>query len=144
MDAEVERKAPIRILLVEDNPVFVKGLSGLLDFEEDMEVCGFAADASEALKLIAEKGPGLIIVGISLGADKGLGLVRKLSSESPRLPIIVLSMHDEFPFAKRALRAGARGYLTRQEAPELIVRAIRQVISEGEFVGDSVVRSEGD
>jgi len=140
MDGESDRKAPTRILLVEDNPVFVRGLSGLLDYEEDMSVCGIAGSASEALGLIAGENPGLVIVDISLGVDNGIDLIRRISAERPRLPVIVLSMHDEYLFAKRAIRAGARGYLSKQEAPEVIVRAIRHVLAGGEFVSDSVAR----
>lgn len=140
MDAEGERKGKIRVLIVEDNQVFLKGLASLLEYEQDIDVCGLASNSSDAMKLIDEKYPDLLIVDISLGVDNGIDLVREITAKKPGLRVIVLSMHDAHIFAKRALRAGARGYISKQEAPETVVSAIRRVVGGGEFVSEMVSR----
>lgn len=128
----------IKVLIVEDNQVFLRGLSKLLEYEDDIDVCGITASAAGARKLIDEKRPDILIADISLGVDNGIDLVREITATKPGLPVIVLSMHDEYLFAKRALRAGARGYLSKQEAPETIVRAIRLVLGGGEFLSEAM------
>jgi DNA-binding NarL/FixJ family response regulator len=138
MDDDSDRNGTIRVLIVENNKVFLRGLASLLEYEEDIDVCGITDSSSGAMKLIGEKRPDLLIVDISLGVDNGIDLVRDLTAQQPKLPVIVLSMHDEYLFAKRALRAGARGYLSKQEAPETIVRAIRSVLSGGEFLSEAM------
>lgn len=138
MDGSNSGKSTIKVLIVEDNQVFLRGLSKLLDYEDDIDVCGITASAAGARTLIDEKRPDILIADISLGVDNGIDLVRDITATRPDLPVIVLSMHDEFLFAKRALRAGARGYLSKQEAPETIVSAIRRVVGGGEFLSEAM------
>jgi len=140
MDGVGDRKTAIKVLIVEDNQVFLKGLANLLEYEVDIDVCGITASSAGAMKLIDEKCPDLLIVDISLGVDNGIDLVKDITAKKPGLPVIVLSMHDEYLFAKRALRAGARGYISKQEAPEIIVGAIRSVVGGGEFLSEAMSR----
>ena len=118
----------IRILLVDDHPIVRYGMRQLIDVEEDMTVCGEAGETSEALEVIDGLGPDLAIVDISMKGRSGIELVRDLRDRSPDLPVLVLSVHQNEDYVERALKAGARGYVTKQEAPKLIVSAIRRVM----------------
>jgi DNA-binding NarL/FixJ family response regulator len=121
------RKA--RIVLVEDHPVTREGFAQLLNFEDDLQVCGQAATAAEALHVVARVKPNLLIADISLVGPSGLELIKDLAGRYPALAVLVLSTHDETVYAERALRAGARGYIMKSEPTERILAAIRQVLN---------------
>ena len=126
-------KGKTKVFIVDDHPIVRDGLSRLIKLQADLTVCGEAAGASEALKAIAKSRPDVAVVDISL--DKGLGgidLIKEMKGRFPQLPILVLSMHDETVFAERTIRAGAKGYVMKEEAPEAILTAIRRV-SKGEI-----------
>jgi len=125
------RRCCRRILLVDDHPVVRRGLAQLINQEEDMEVCGEAVDCTGALALIGDEKPDLAVVDLSLRGSDGLDLLKGLKQRRCRLPVLVLSMHDESVYAERALRAGASGYIMKQEALERVLQAIR-VIFTGE------------
>ena len=125
---------PARILIVDDHPVFRLGLARMLDGEEGLAVCGEARSVEEAAESLDGLAPDLVVVDISLPGAGGLDLVRALKERRPELPALVLSMHDEALFAGRALRAGARGYVNKQEPVEEMVAAVRTVISGGTYL----------
>jgi DNA-binding NarL/FixJ family response regulator len=119
-----------RIIIVDDHPLFRKGLVQLIDNTDDgLAVCGEASDAAEALGTIRQLKPDMAIVDLSLPGANGIELIKNLRAEFPKLPILVLSMHDESLYALRALRAGAQGYVMKQEALEKVIGAIRDVFA---------------
>ncbi|HVE11869.1 MAG TPA: response regulator transcription factor [Elusimicrobiota bacterium] len=118
-----------RILIVDDHPIVRQGLAQTLEQQPGLSVCGGAADAAEALRMAAKEAPDLVITDLSLGEQRGgLELIKELLARLPGLPVLVLSMHDESFYAERALRAGAKGYIMKQEPPERVVEAVRRVL----------------
>ncbi len=127
-----------RILIVDDHPLVRKGLALTLEAEPDLEVCGQAASAEEALGMLDEVRPDLVIVDISLPGMSGLELIKHLHVWNPELPVLIISRHDEALYAERAIRAGARGYVMKVEAVDVIVRAVRRVLAGGLYVSEEV------
>jgi DNA-binding NarL/FixJ family response regulator len=127
-----------RVLLVDDHPVVRQGLAQLINGESDMEVCGQAESASEALKAIKQDEPDAAVVDISLKDSNGIELIKDLKVRHPQLPVLVLSMHDESFYAERCLRAGARGYITKEEAIETVLTAIRRVLSGDLYLSENM------
>ena len=117
-----------RILLVDDHPIVLRGLSLLINQESDIMVCGEAIDAESALKALGALQPDLVIVDISLKGINGLELIKNAKAQYAELPMLVLSMHNESLYAERALRAGATGYIMKEEVTEKLVLAIRRVL----------------
>ena len=122
------RTTPIRILIVDDHALVRLGLAQLISHEPDMEVCGDASDADEALAKVKELQPHLVILDVSLQRGNGIELTKCLKARHPNVKVLISSMHDESLFAERALRAGALGYINKQEATDKVVGAIRQVL----------------
>jgi DNA-binding NarL/FixJ family response regulator len=118
-----------RILIIDDHPIVREGLLRRINRQPDLEVCGEAGAAAEAMKSIAANRPDLVVVDLTLQDKSGLELIKDVQIRHPRLPVLVLSMHDENLYAERALRAGARGYVMKQEAPEHVIEAIRRVLA---------------
>jgi DNA-binding NarL/FixJ family response regulator len=118
-----------RIVLVEDHPILRHGIRVLIDDEPDLSVCGEAEDPAQAMVALATLEPDLVILDIRLKDTNGLDLIKEVRTKHPRLPILVLSMYKESLYAERALRAGARGYIMKQEATEKIMTAIRRVLA---------------
>ena len=127
-----------RILIVEDHPLMRKGLALTLEAEADLEVCGQAASAEEALSMLDTVQPDLAIVDISLPGMSGLELIKHLHTWKPDLPVLVISRHDEALYAERAIRAGARGYVMKIEAVDVIVKAVRRVLAGGLYVSEEI------
>ena len=119
--------AKTKILLVEDHPIFRQGLVQLINSTNDMMVCGEAEDFAETLRLIKDLSPDLALVDITLKNRNGIELIKDIKLRYPDIKIIVLSMHDEKVYAERALRAGAKGYIMKLEAPETILKVIKHV-----------------
>ena len=117
----------VRIFLVEDHPIFRLGLRELIEQESTFMVCGEADNIGSAWNLITNNLPDLVIIDISLVGRSGLELTKLLKDEHPELPTLMLSMHEESIYAERALQAGARGYIMKHEAADLIVDAITNV-----------------
>ena len=130
-----------RVLLVDDHAVVRDGLALLLRGEEDLEVCGEAASAEEAVDLAMKLKPQLAIIDISLGGVNGMELIKNLRAIDPALLILVLSMHDEAHYAERALRAGAKGYIMKRAARDRILDAVRAVLRGDIFVSDAINKS---
>ncbi len=120
---------PARIVIVEDHPMFREQLAHLITREKDMVVCGEADNVCDGLALIQQLRPQLAIVDITLNGASGLELLKDLRAQRIELPALVLSMHDESLYAERALRAGAKGYITKHEASAKVMIAIRQVLA---------------
>ena len=123
-----ELARPTRILLVDDHPVVRDGLAEAINRETGLLVCGTAADRHEALDAMASANPDLVIVDLLLKNSSGLELIKDLHAQWPKLPILVVSMQDENLYAERALRAGARGYITKQQATRDVLLAIQRVL----------------
>ena len=124
------RTKPRRVLIVDDHPVLRKGLGRLIDSKNEFTVCGEAGDATEAIQLIRTLTPDLVIVDIGLPGINGIDLTKTIRKEFPKLAVLVLSVHEEQLYALRALRAGAMGYIVKQDAIENITAALHEV-SEG-------------
>jgi DNA-binding NarL/FixJ family response regulator len=118
-----------RILMVDDHPIVRQGMAQFLNLQDDLRLCCEAGNAEEAMAAMAACNHALAIIDISLDGDSGLGLIKTLHHRYPGLALLAMSMHDESLFAERTLRAGASGYLMKQEATENILLAIRQVLS---------------
>ena len=125
-----------RVFLVEDNAVVRRGIQLLVEFEPDLVVCGEAEDADEALAKIRDLRPDLAIVDLTLKDSSGLGLIPRLRAECPQVRILVLSMHDQPRWIELALLAGAGGYLTKDESPDQLVHAIRQLLTGQRFLSE--------
>ena len=108
--------SPTRILLVDDHPIVRQGLKELVEQEPDLSVCGEAENMVQALQAVAASQPDIAIVDIFLRDSNGVELIRALKASYADLPVLVLSMHDEALYAERVLRAGARGYVMKEEA----------------------------
>lgn len=118
-----------RVLIVDDHPVVRRGLAELIADEPDLEICGQAADVQEALRLVDATHPDVVVCDISLQAGNGIELIEQIKARDERVKTLVSSMHDESLFAERALRAGAMGYINKQEPSERVIAAIRGVLS---------------
>ena len=118
-----------RIVIVDDHPLFRKGLEELIHSEGSFAVCGEAGNAAEAMEVIRKLNPDLAIVDLTLPGANGIELIKNTRAEFPKLPILVLSMHDESLYALRALRAGAEGYVMKHEAMANVIQAIHEVFN---------------
>lgn len=118
-----------KVLLVEDHPMFREHLGMLIKRELGLTICGEADNIQDAMRLIKETSPDVAIVDITLHGSSGLELLKDLKAQNIDLNILVLSMHDEDLYAERALRAGARGYISKNEASKEVIKALRSVLN---------------
>ena len=125
-------------MIVDDHPLFRKGLEQLIHSDGAFAVCGEAGNASEAMDVIRKLDPDLAIVDLSLPGANGIELIKNIRAEFPKLPILVLSMHDESLYAVRALRAGANGYVMKHEAMANVVQAINEVFSSRPYLSPAM------
>ena len=130
-----------KVFIVDDHPIVRERVGELINQETDLVVCGEAEDAVQAVKAIAAAAPDIAIVDITLKDTYGIELIKQLKDLHPKLPILVLSMHDESLYGERALRAGAKGYLTKQEATKKIIDAIRRILRGEIYVSDKLAGS---
>jgi DNA-binding NarL/FixJ family response regulator len=124
------------ILIVDDHPIFREGLTQSIDRQPDLTVCGEAEDAIKASQAVAALHPDLVIVDITLPGKSGLELIKDLHAAYPDLALLAVSMHDESLYAARILRAGARGYVMKQETPQTLLHAIQQVLEGRIYVSE--------
>jgi DNA-binding NarL/FixJ family response regulator len=134
----VTAKQKNRIFIVDDHPIVRKGLTQLINQEPELVVCGEAENAETALELLKKVKPDLAIVDISLRGIDGIELTKLIRARFENIPVLVVSMHDESLFAERALRAGARGYIMKQEAIVKMMEAIHKVLRGELYVSDRV------
>ena len=135
--------SPRKVLIVDDHPVVRGGLRALIDAEPDLVVCGEAASEQQARAAIRAQSPDVVIVDISLSEGDGISLVREVHAHHPKLPMLMLSMHDEAIYAERLLAVGAAGYLMKQAAPEQCLQALRTVL-KGETYRSEALRQRQD
>ena len=126
------------ILIVDDHPMLRHGLTQLLNGEADLEVLGEAGTADEALEALRKSRFDLIITDLSLSGVSGIELVRNIHARDAALPVLVISMYDETVYAERALRAGARGYIMKQEATEKVLSAVRRLLAGDVYLSDAL------
>ncbi len=130
--------AKIRVLIADDHAIIRQGLKQILSDTDDLEIAGEADGGIKALQMIRDNTYDVVLMDVSMPDRNGIDSLKLIRKESPRLPVLMLSMHPEEQYAIRALRAGAAGYLSKQGAPEQLVTAIRQVASGKKFVSAAV------
>jgi len=125
-----------RVLLVDDHPIVRQGLALLIDREPDLCVCGEAEGSHTAFHAITTLRPDIVVLDISLSGPDGLDVLKELRLTNSSLPVLILSMHDESIYAERAMRAGANGYIMKQEATEKVLVAIRRILQGDVYLSD--------
>ena len=129
----------IKIMLVEDHPIFRMGMTELINREQDMEVCGHGEDVAGARTVIEKHRPDIVVVDLSLKNSNGLDLVKEINDQYPQISCLVLSMHDESLHAERCILAGAKGYIMKQEASTSVVKAIREILAGNLYVSSNIM-----
>lgn len=132
----VQRTQPRRVLIVDDHPIVRQGLALLINREADLVVCGDAEEADSALQRIETLKPHVVVVDLSLNGPDGLDLLKSIRMHDANLPVLILSMLDELLYAERALRAGANGYIMKQEATEQVLVALRRILGGEIYLSD--------
>jgi DNA-binding NarL/FixJ family response regulator len=127
-----------KVLVVDDHPIVREGLAQMINREPDLSVCGDAANMQKAVQLIDVLRPDILIVDISLNGPDGLDLLKHIRTQDPSLPVLILSMHDESIYAERALRAGANGYIMKQEATDNVLDALRRILNREVYVSPRI------
>lgn len=127
---------PIKVVLVEDHKMFREWLGQMISIGGDFSVCGETDNIADALQIIKQTKPDIAIVDITLRGSSGLELIKDLKAHQVDVPVLVLSMHEETLYAERVLRAGARGYITKNEATSTLSKAIRHVLSGEIYLGE--------
>jgi DNA-binding NarL/FixJ family response regulator len=136
--APVTQLEKATVVIVDDHPLVCEWLAALINQQPDLQTGGQAFDAAEAMELINDLKPQVVILDISLQGGSGINLIKDLKVAVPNTAVIVLSMHDESLYAERAFRAGARGYVMKREATQKILEAIRRVLSGKPFLSEKV------
>ena len=127
-----------KVFVVDDHPIIRQGLALMINRESDLAVCGEAEDAQTAIQAVATAKPDIMIVDISLNGPDGLDLLKDIRMRYPELPVLILSMHDEVIYAERALRAGAQGYIMKQEATEKVLVALRRILTREIYISERI------
>lgn len=127
-----------RVLIVDDHPAVREALGIRIGRQPDLEVCGEAAETSEALRLVAETEPDVAVIDISLKTGNGIDLIKRIKDRNQQVRMLVWSMHSESLYAERALHAGALGYINKDQATDRIVEAIRRVLSGKVWLSDTM------
>tara|TARA_B100000686_G_scaffold353975_1_gene461932 strand:+ start:3004 stop:3651 length:648 start_codon:yes stop_codon:yes gene_type:complete len=134
----ITEKDKIRILIADDHPIFRQGLKFALNENEDMEVCGEAANGIELLEKVSEDNYSVVLLDISMGGQNSLDTLKQLKINKPKLPVLILSVYPEDTFAVRFIKAGAAGYLTKEKDSEILMGAIRKIASGGRFTSQEL------
>jgi DNA-binding NarL/FixJ family response regulator len=128
----------IRVYIVDDHEMVRRGLAALIEAESDLELCGEAEDCASATSAVSKLNPDVVIVDISLRGNSGIELIKNLKALNPKIHIVVLSVHDESVYALRALKAGAKGYVMKQDIASKVIDAIRKVRRGQMYVSENV------
>lgn len=131
----------IRVLLADDHAIVRAGLKRIVQEAGDMDVVAEASDGRDALRLVEETSPDVAVIDISMPGMDGLEVIDRITAMHPRIPVLVLTMHEEDQYVVRTINSGAKGYLTKRSAPEQLVKAIRQVNSGGFYLTDEAAES---
>lgn len=134
MSRNQEPSGSSKILIVDDHPLFQEALCELIHRQPGWTVCGKAVNAADAIRLVDETHPDLVIVDISLGGDNGIDLSKSISTKHEDLPILIVSMHDESLYCEKAMQAGAMGYVMKHESPKTVKAAIEDVLAGKMFL----------
>ena len=137
----LKQQQKTRVFIVDDHPIVRYGITRILNSEPDISVCGDADSAETAIQQIEKLNPDLVVVDISLKQMNGLQLTKFIRERFPCIPVVILSMHDERMYANKALRAGASGYVMKEESSEKLVAAIRQILSGEIYVSEQVKKN---
>jgi len=121
-------KKTARVLIVDDHPIFRRGLCALINENTELQVCGEVGNTADALQLVNSTQPDVVTVDISLNNESGLDLIKEIKSRDDQIKMLVVSMHDELLYAERSLRAGAMGYLNKHEAIDKTIEGIQSVL----------------
>jgi DNA-binding NarL/FixJ family response regulator len=139
----LESSVPRKVLIVDDHPVFRQGLVDIMRHEPDLAICSQAGSAEQALEFIPRLKPDLVLVDITLPGKNGLELIKEVRRTNRKIKLLAVSMHDEAIYADRVLRAGGDGYVMKQEDPEEIVNAIRDVLAGHIYLTEQVLMQMG-
>ena len=127
----------IRVIIVDDHPIVLRGLKQIIEGELDMQLVGQAQNAQEAIQVIRQTACDAVVLDITLPGASGIDVLNQLRHERPDLPVLIMSMHEEEQYAPRVLKAGASGYLTKGSIPEELIKAIRKIVAGGKYVSPS-------
>ena len=127
-----------RIFLVDDHPVLRHGIAGLLRAEPDLDICGEASTTAEAYAMIGPANPDLVVTDISMDGNNGLELMKELTFRWPKIVILAYSMHDEAVYGERALRAGAKGYVSKHAPIEDLIKAVRMLLDGKVYLSETL------
>ena len=139
--AKNKSEKPARVLIVDDHPAIREALSLRIDRQPDLAVCGEAADIADALRLVGARKPDVAVVDLTLKTGSGIELIKRIRDRHASIRILVWSMHSESFYAKRALRAGALGYISKDEATDRIIDAIRSVLKGKIWLSETMAES---
>jgi DNA-binding NarL/FixJ family response regulator len=132
------KKRPAHVLIVEDHPLMREGLNARISSQSDLVVCGESSSAGEALAMMREKAPDLVIVDLKLKKGHGLELIKEIRNQDPDIKVLVVTAYEESLYCERALRAGALGYLTKLEAPGEFLDAVRAVLAGRRYLSEEM------
>jgi DNA-binding NarL/FixJ family response regulator len=132
----MEKKS--KVFIVDDHPIVRQGLIHLINQESDFFVCGDAGDMLSAKEALARTSPDIVIVDIALGQSSGIRLIEDIAHQYPEMKTVALSMHDESVYGERCLRAGARGYIMKQEEPGNVITALRKIIKGDVYISENL------
>jgi DNA-binding NarL/FixJ family response regulator len=130
-----------RVLLIDDHPIVRQGLALLIDRETDLSVCGEAEGSQTAFHAVATFHPDIVVLDISLSGPDGLDVLKEIRMKAQSLPVLILSMHDESIYAERAMRAGANGYIMKQEATDKVLVAIRRILQGEVYLSERLTNT---
>ena len=130
-----------RLLIVDDHPLVRSGIISIITMEDDLDVCGEAEDHAIAMELVARHEPDLVLVDLSLKNSNGLNLLKDIAQNYPQILTLAVSMHDEYTYAVRCLKAGAKGYIMKQEGTEKILEAIRCVLNGQTYLSPTMTQA---
>lgn len=132
------KKNSTRVVIIDDHPLLRQGISTMINQQKDFVVCGETDDARKSISTIQSTQPDIVILDLSLKGASGIEVLKDIKVHFPKLKVLILSMHDEAVYGPRALRAGASGYIMKQEAPENVIGALRKILNNGVYLSEQL------